>query len=780
MTFTRPLRLISLILAGLASSAALGQTVNTVIPGGLNGPTAIALDKVGNVYVVNNKSQTLDLISPGGALREINNELDEPNGIAVDAAGNVFVAQSGELDIEKIAPDGTISTFVAPGLGIGNPQGLIFDAAGNLFVSALNIPDQQVGQVTKVSPSGVVSVVVPATAGLVSPAGMVFDSTGNLYVADGSTIFRVTPEGVMSKFATSANLGIGLAIDKAGNLYAGDTKDNLVNKITPGGVVSPFATGIPGATGIGIDATGRLFVGAETANLVDAISTAGTVTPFFANILNGPSGIVSDGKGGFFVASAVEGKVFKLGANGALVLISDGFKNPFALALDAAGTLFVADSGTNSITTLAPDGTITPFVAQISGPMVFAPNGNLYVVAFAPQSFGGEIVQVTPAGVTSNFAAPGTIVVPESIAADQAGNLFAAVNGGTEGQAILKITPAGTVSTFASGLFNIAGPIVVEANGDLIVASGLSLTRFAAATGAATPVPNVTLPGPFDSMAMDPAGNLYGTDSSDNLVAQVVLSPSPLASAVLPGGRSVETGAPATVFATMINGTANALDGCQILLPNNAPASLTLDYRPTDPATNAVIGTLDTPVTIPANGSQTFVIGFTDSTAVSAPALAPFFACDSVTQAPVTIGVNTVDLTFSATPIADIIALSATASGNGVVTVPFSKGSGGAFALATVNAGAGAALTAITDTGSASLPITVTLCQTVPATGACMAAPSASVPVTIAGGATPTFSVFVKASAAVPFAPGTSRVFVRFLDSSGLSHGSTSVAVETD
>ena len=58
--------------------------------------------------------------------------------------------------------------------------------------------------------------------------------------------------------------------------------------------------------------------------------------------------------------------------------------------------------------------------------------------------------------------------------------------------------------------------------------------------------------------------------------------------------------------------------------------------------------------------------------------------------------------------------------------------------------------------------------------------PTGSVAVTIAAGATPTFSVFATASSAIPFAPAVSRVFVRFTDAAGASHGETSVAVMTE
>jgi hypothetical protein len=102
-----------------------------------------------------------------------------------------------------------------------------------------------------------------------------------------------------------------------------------------------------------------------------------------------------------------------------------------------------------------------------------------------------------------------------------------------------------------------------------------------------------------------------------------------------------------------------------------------------------------------------------------------------------------------------------------------------AFAVATIDAGAGASLTATTDTTGVALPTAVSICQT-NAGGPCLASAGASVPITYAPNDTPTFSIFVQASAAVPFAPAPSRIFVRFLDGGGVSHGATSVAVTTN
>jgi|HubBroStandDraft_1064217.scaffolds.fasta_scaffold00007_45 YVTN family beta-propeller protein len=265
-----------------------------------------------------------------------------------------------------------------------------------------------------------------------------------------------------------------------------------------------------------------------------------------------------------------------------------------------------------------------------------------------------------------------------------------------------------------------------------------------------------------------------------NFVAPTLATPASadLASAVLPGGRSVEIPTVATVFATLVNLTPNTVDNCEIQLPASTPSGLSLQFQTTNPDTNALTGTPDTPVTIPVLGAQSFVLSFSAAAPLTVSGLALVYACLDVAQAPVTTGVNTVDLLFSSTPIPDIIALSATATNDGTIHVP--DGGSAAFAVATIDAGAAGSITVSTDTGSATLPLTVSLCQTNPANGTCLAPPSSTVTLNFGAEATPTFSFFATASAVIAFSPGASRIFVQFEDSTGVSHGSTSVAVETD
>jgi len=253
-----------------------------------------------------------------------------------------------------------------------------------------------------------------------------------------------------------------------------------------------------------------------------------------------------------------------------------------------------------------------------------------------------------------------------------------------------------------------------------------------------------------------------------------------LAAAVLPGSRSVLAGSPATVFASVLNTTSSSLGNCTISLPDWDPTGLTLSYQTTNPTTNAPTGQPNIPVTIPANGAQTFLISLGSTAALAAPATALTYSCDGGAAAPLVPGVDTVDLSFSTTPIPDVIALAATLSNNGIVTVPQSQNQAGAFAVASANVGVDGTLTVSADTGESTLPVTLSLCQTNSSTGACLASPAANVQLDFAAEATPTFSVFVTASAPVTFAPGTARIYVRFTDSSGVSHGATSVAVETN
>src|SRR5262249_53535366 len=150
------------------------------------------------------------------------------------------------------------------------------------------------------------------------------------------------------------------------------------------------------------------------------------------------------------------------------------------------------------------------------------------------------------------------------------------------------------------------------------------------------------------------------------------------AAAVLPSGRRVPLGTPATAFATILNtgpfgravqavtGTVpSATAGasgvkCGITQITGVPTPFS--FQATDPATNQIVGQPNTPVDIPPGGGQSFVISFATGVAIPTTDVQFGFNCTNTDLAPTIVGVNTLKLTVSATPAPDIIALAATST----------------------------------------------------------------------------------------------------------------------
>ncbi len=250
-----------------------------------------------------------------------------------------------------------------------------------------------------------------------------------------------------------------------------------------------------------------------------------------------------------------------------------------------------------------------------------------------------------------------------------------------------------------------------------------------------------------------------------------------LYSSLLPTSRSVQVGSPATFFGTVINAsTDTAGANCTVTPATSIPASFS--FQTTDPATNAATGTPNTPVNVPAGQFQSFLLSLTPNAPIAPTDVAFSFTCTNSAPAASNMGLNTLLLSASSTPTPDVVALAATVNRDGIVDIPGATGTG-AFAVATVNVGSSGSITASANDGTANLPVTILVCQTTPATGQCMAAPSSSVQTTINANTTPTFAIFVRGNGSVPFSPGPNRIFVQFADNGGNVRGSTSVAVRT-
>lgn len=163
----------------------------------------------------------------------------------------------------------------------------------------------------------------------------------------------------------------------------------------------------------------------------------------------------------------------------------------------------------------------------------------------------------------------------------------------------------------------------------------------------------------------------------------VLLSTLPSAAAIfsatLPTSRSSQIGAPTTFFGSVINSEAETLTGCEVSLASSIDA--TFDYQVTDPATNALVGSANTPVEIGPNGFASYLLTLTANSAIEPTDVAFDFSCDGVANAPSFVGLNTLLFSASAVPTLDVIGLVRTLSNDGTVHLK-STGELGVFSLA--------------------------------------------------------------------------------------------------
>lgn len=267
-----------------------------------------------------------------------------PSGVAVDRQGNVLVADTAYNTIRRIAPSGAVTTLagqaVDPETGVANNGGL-GDGVGVLAQFSLGKPlISQIGSNT-----------------------LAIDGNDNVYVADtlNGTLRRVTPAGAVTTLSLRDASGNqaelrspeAVAVDQALNLYVVESATNTIRKVTPAGVVSLFA-GTPGVAGsadggpgvaqfnyprgIAVDSAGVVFVSDTNNNTIRRISPAGLVSTYA-----GSPGTPTKNSAGWSDG---------LGPNAR-------FRGPVGLAVDAAGNLYVADTGNHLIRRITVDGVVS-------------------------------------------------------------------------------------------------------------------------------------------------------------------------------------------------------------------------------------------------------------------------------------------------------------------------------------------------------------------------------------------------------------------------------------
>jgi hypothetical protein len=151
-----------------------------------------------------------------------------------------------------------------------------------------------------------------------------------------------------------------------------------------------------------------------------------------------------------------------------------------------------------------------------------------------------------------------------------------------------------------------------------------------------------------------------------------------IVAAILPSSRSVQVGTFATAFATIINAGSVTATSCGISLITAIPA--TFSFQTTNPLTNQLIGSPNTPVNIPPGAGQSFVFALRRNSPIAPTDVQFSFDCSNTNPAPVNTGLNTLLLSASNTPVPDIVALAVTTTNDGIVNVSGTNGTG-AFAV---------------------------------------------------------------------------------------------------
>ena len=492
------------------------------------------------------------------------------SGLAIDGGGNIFATDVFNHLVRKITPAAVVTTVASLPTGSASPDGAYgigIDASGTIYVA-----NSVVHQILSITQSGTVTVLAGAseqpgaTDGIGSaarfnlPQGLTSNSGGTLYVADtlNSTIRKIAPGGVVTTIAGAAggpgnadgnrlaarfNAPRGVAVGSNGTVYVADFNNCTIRAVTPGGVtrtlagtISPSqaascgnidATGNAAKflfpSGVAVDASQNVFVADTSNNAIRKITAAGVVTTFAGQAgtqgsadgtgtaarFNIPQGIAVDGAGTLYIADTGNSTIRAITAAGVVTTLAgsagqtgstDGtgalarFNNPTGVALDAGGNLYVADLGNHTIRKIAAGGVVTTFAGSAGIP-----------------------------GTTDGTGSAARFQLPSGVAVDATGNLYVAENGNPT---IRRITPAGVVTTIGGA------PLFA----DFVDGVG---------TGARFNVPY--------GIAVDTAGNLYIADSGNHAIRVGVLTPAAPAITLSPTNKTVDVGATVT-FTTAATG----------------------------------------------------------------------------------------------------------------------------------------------------------------------------------------------------------------------------------
>ena len=350
----------------------------------------------------------------------------------MDSSGNLFIADIGNHRIRKVDTSGNISTVAGTGSAgfsgdggsatsaqLDKPSGVAVDSSGNIFIT-----DQDNHRIRKVDTSGNISTVAgsgtpgfsgdggPATSAKIqSPLRVELDPSGNLFFTDFNNrrIRKVDTSGTITTVAgtgaagfsgdggpaTSAQLGLfpgGVAVDSSGNLFIADKSNNRIRKVetvaaaVPTHTPTPTATPTPTPTATPTPTPTPVPVVFEDISTVAGDGTFGFGDdggPATSAQLKNPFGVAVDSAGNLFIAGNFNHRIRKVDTSGNISTVAGtgtaGFSGdggaatsaqldrPFGVAVDSSGNLFIADLLNNRIRKVDTSGNISTVAGTTIG-----------------------------------------------------------------------------------------------------------------------------------------------------------------------------------------------------------------------------------------------------------------------------------------------------------------------------------------------------------------------------------------------------------------------------
>ena len=544
----------------------------------LNHPESVAVDTVGNLYIADNDNNRIRKVSNGVITTVAGTgtpgfsgdngpatsaQLDDPTGIAVDAIGNLYIVDRGNGLIRKVS-NGVITTVAgtgtcgAGGTGDGgpatsaqcfDPTGIAVDSAGNLYITDIFAFSSRIRKVA----NGVITTVAgggsslgdggPATsAQLEDPWGVAVDPAGNLYIADVlSQRIRKVTNGVITTIAgngtegfsgdngpaTSAQLSnpYGVAVDAAGNLYIADLHNYRIRKVANGVITTvagggsslgdggPATDAVLVPAGVAVDSAGNLYTADG-----DRIRVLTPVSPCTYSV--GPTSLQAPASGGNLLIS--------IQTTAACPWTVSGLPNWVTVSGASSGTgsgsvtLVVSpNSGTVLSVTISIAGASVTVTQPAAAPSILLLSTNS--LAFAAQrGASSALVQTLTVGST------GTALSFTAAASGGSWLTVSPTSGTTPASLSVSVNPAGLNPATYNGTITVTG--TNGAQGTLIINVTLAVTAplptingvtnaASYASGAVSPGELVTLFG----TAIGPATPAYATtDPSTGKLATTI------------------------------------------------------------------------------------------------------------------------------------------------------------------------------------------------------------------------------------------------------------------